>query len=78
MILLIEEAEPYLRVHKKFPDIKHESISLIKDWLKSLRLQTTWKPSDEQMEALKGVQEGVFRLGILESLYQDLKKLREE
>ena len=48
------------------------------DWLKSLRHRNRWKPSDEQMEALKGVQEGVFRLGILESLYNDLKKLRNE
>ena len=47
------------------------------NFLKSLRPQNKWKPSDEQMEALKGVQEGVFRLGILESLYQDLKKLKE-
>jgi len=48
------------------------------NWLKSLRHQKQWKPSGEQMEALKGVQEGVFRLGILASLYQDLMKLREE
>jgi len=44
-------------------------------WLKSLRPQNTWKPSDEQMEALKGVQDGVFRLSILQSLYDDLLKL---
>lgn len=48
------------------------------NWLQSLRPQEQWKPSDEQMEALKGVQEGVFRLGILESLYNDLKKLKRE
>ena len=44
----------------------------------SLYPQNRWKPSDEQMEALKDVQGGLFRLGILKSLYQDLKKLRKE
>lgn len=49
------------------------------NWLKSLRPRFTWKPSDEQIEALKGVvQEGVFRFGILESLYNDLMKLKGE
>ena len=48
-------------------------------WLeKQGEQRPAWKPSDEQMEALKGVQEGVFRLGILESLYNDLMKLREK
>ena len=48
------------------------------DWLKSLRPQNNWKPSNEQIEALKDVREGVFRFGILESLYNDLKKLKGE
>jgi hypothetical protein len=47
-------------------------------WLKSIKGRYTWKPSDEQVEALKGVQEGVLRIGILESLYQDLKALKGE
>ena len=33
---------------------EYKSMSIEKrNWLKSLRPQTTWKPSDEQMEALK-------------------------
>ena len=50
------------------------------DWLKSLRPQNTWKPSDEQMIA---IQEAMNIVGILtitgskiNSLYQDLKKLK--
>ena len=54
-------------------------------WLNSIkdRVQSQWKPSDEQMEALlsklpiiKGSGDEVQ--DILESLYQDLEKLREE
>ena len=38
-----------------------------------------WKPSDEQIETLKYACGGNYvDLGILESLYKDLKKLREE
>ena len=53
------------------------------DWLKSLRHQNTWKPSDEQMEALNDINltGGVSYAGQgqeLVNLYQDLKKLREE
>jgi hypothetical protein len=47
-------------------------------WLKSLRPQPHWKPSDEQMEALSDacVEANTFKKGdILESLYNDLKKL---
>lgn len=49
------------------------------DWLKSLRPQNRWKPSDEQMLALKEAEGIVGCLTIigeqLKSLYQDLKKL---
>jgi len=66
----------YLSCREKIiPEVK----SKYTDWFKSLKDRHTWNPSDEQMEALKGVvQEGVFRFGILESLYQDLKKLKGE
>jgi uncharacterized protein len=40
------------------------------DWLKSLRPQPHWKPSEEQLEIL-----GRFNDPVLKSLYQDLKKL---
>ena len=50
-------------------------------WLKSLRLQKQWKPSDEQMEALKEACDEHWEpdgLDPLYTLYQELKKLREE
>ena len=47
-------------------------------WLKSLRPQNRWKPSDEQMERLKGTINSLPHQEVLYSLYQDLKKLREE
>jgi len=49
--------------------------------LKSLRHQTSWKPSKEQMEALlyeiNAWDEGSINGQDLKSLYQDLKKLRK-
>jgi len=52
----------------------------IRNWLnpklKSLRPQSHWKPSDEQMEALSIAMQGVN--DPLFSLYKDLLKLREE
>lgn len=47
------------------------------DWLKSIKDRYTWKPSEEQMETLKFACGGNYvDLGVLESLYQDLKKLK--
>ena len=37
-----------------------------------------WKPSEEQMERLKGTINSLPHQEVLYSLYQDLKKLREE
>lgn len=51
------------------------------NFLKSLRPQPHWKPSDEQMEVLawcKPLFADPKLKGILESLIEDLKKLREE
>ena len=51
------------------------------DWLKSLKQRYTWKPSDEQMKQLGWIVEQNKDNMIgkeLISLYQDLKKLREE
>ena len=49
------------------------------DWLKTLKQRNTWKPSKEQMLALKDAEGVVGSLTIigeqLKSLYQDLKKL---
>ena len=53
------------------------------DWLKSLRPQNTWKPSDEQMDALytyiynpQYFNSPDPRMELVESLYNDLKKLK--
>lgn len=51
------------------------------DWLKSLRPQSTWKPSDKQLIALKEACDEHWEpdgLDPLYTLYQQLKKLREE
>ena len=50
------------------------------NWLKSLKDRYTWKPSDEQMEALSNAGNSFrpFEEGhkVLWSLYNDLKKLK--
>jgi len=49
------------------------------DWLKSLKPQNRWKPSDEQMNNLKqAISAFPYETDYLELLYEDLKKLREE
>ena len=50
----------------------------VESWLKSLRPQSQWKPSDEQMKAFWEVYKGGEEQAALASLYSDLKKLREE
>jgi hypothetical protein len=53
------------------------------DWLESLRPQSHWKPSEEQMRVLDlaircGINRGTTEETTLVSLFNDLKKLREE
>ena len=63
----------------KHPDLIRATPVLAEDtikWLKSLRPQNTWKPSDEQMEYLSAAIEESNENPVLESLYQDLKKLK--
>ena len=52
------------------------------DWLKSLRPQNRWKPSDEQMEALDWQVENTsvssWQYKATKELLEDLKKLKEE
>ena len=55
----------------------------LKERLKSIRHQNTWKPSDEQIKALGiairiGIQLGTWEEEALESLKEQLKKLKEE
>ena len=50
----------------------------LEDKLKSLRPQSQWKPSNEQMENLsRAFNGGTFQTSLLMELYQDLKKLKE-
>lgn len=58
-----------------YQDVK-EHANDIKEWLKSLRPQSTWKPSDMELEVLRlaAEKDGVC----LMKLYEQLKKLREE
>ncbi|MCR4774589.1 MAG: hypothetical protein K5854_09570 [Prevotella sp.] len=50
------------------------------DWLKSLKERYTWKPSDEQMTALRRMKAAIAGEGEiykpLNSLYEDLRKLK--
>ena len=49
------------------------------NWLKSLRPQNHWKPSEEQMGALDDViSSRDIKYDVLSELWKDLKKLREE
>ena len=50
------------------------------DWLKSLRLKTYWRPSEEQMKALSEAVDEHFDIdgGPLWHLYNDLEKLHKE
>ena len=53
------------------------------DWLKSIRSQNRWKPSDEQMKVIDlaircRINRGTREETTLVSLFNDLKKLREE
>ena len=72
-----------LQVKSTENEIKHGTNSHseyyynIKKWLKSFRPQTTWKPTDEQMNALKEACDERWEpdgLDQLYTLYQDLKK----
>ena len=72
---IIEELE---LVKKSLDEVNYEGYDKLIDWLKSLRPQPQWKPSDEQMERLKGTINSLPHQEVLYSLYQDLKKLREE
>ena len=60
--------------------LQHD-LSLYASWLKSLRPQSHWKPSDEQIECLSDAIEHYNSLGYpaskLKELLDDLKKLKE-
>jgi len=55
----------------------------LQEWLKSLRPQSQWKPTDNQMKALNAINVtgGLSYVGQAQeliALYNDLKKLREK
>lgn len=60
--------------------IKKETKDKYVNWFKSLKDRYTWKPSEEQMKALKEAVDEHFDIdgGALWHLYEDLKKLMEE
>ena len=63
------------------PDYDLETYDRFLNWLKSLRPQNRWKPSDEQIKALKDACDEHWEpdgLDSLYTLYQDLKKLKGE
>ena len=66
-----------------FNMLSNKNASEFKDWLKSLRPQPQWKPSDEQMKALEdalGLAKscGEYYAFDLRILYKQLKKLKGE
>ena len=52
----------------------------LKDWLKSLKPQNTWKPSEEQLKSLRWVIEygNTTQTETLKGIYEQLKKLKGE
>ena len=80
---IISDIDKLLALKKKSFIIADKEIN----WLKSLKPQTTWKPSDEQLDALQYVYRncnpplsdelGWDSLRTLELMYQDLKKLKQ-
>lgn len=78
LISLLEDAKPYLEKNNNFPDVK---LSLVKEWLKSLRPQNQWKPSEEQINGIEcAIKTLQYQLNVgdkrLNSLYEQLKKLK--
>lgn len=68
----IAHALSVLLVDPYFDEIKLKHTG----WFSSLKERYTWKPTEEQIETLKCACGGNYvDLGILESLYKDLKKL---
>ena len=58
--------------------VRDDEFKEANSWLKSLRPRPHWKPSEEQMEALKNSAYGTYQNGdgpALRELYEQLKKL---
>lgn len=66
------------RKDKNLPeDTKYPVLDAWIDWLKSIRPQPNWKPSEEQMVALEDILNilHLYKRGAIGELYQQLKKL---
>ena len=50
----------------------------ITDWLKAIKTRCAWKPSNEQINSLRGVINSLPHQQVLFTLYNDLKKLKGE
>lgn len=73
---IIDEIEANKR---SAPDYDIATYDRFLSWLKSLKNRYTWKPSDEQMKALKEASDEHWELygfASLYTLYQDLRKLK--
>jgi hypothetical protein len=67
----------------RFNMLSNKDASEFKDWLKSLRPQSQWKPNIEQMKALEiaircGIQLGTWEEEALKTLKEQLWKLKRE
>ena len=68
--------------YRNSPDVLvRKEIANARNWLKSLRPQNHWKPSDEQMEALYKASKNEYlkadQYDVLSELWNNLKKLKE-
>ena len=85
VIALMSICDEWATRHSYLPK-ENNDIEKIKRWLKSLRPQKQWKPSDEQLYFLHWLATNVLTHGevekkaseVLESLYNNLKKLKGE
>lgn len=80
---ICEDFKRSFRISPASSKIVQKDIDKINNWLKSLKPQNHWKPSDEQIEALNAIsQTGAISYpnqgSLLVSLYRDLKRLRYE
>lgn len=71
-----EDEKNYRMLQKIICDsgITAKMANKLSDWLKSIKERYTWKPSDEQMDALETATSSLQSTA-LESLYNDLEKL---
>ena len=79
ILCICDDFEKSFEISPASTKVIKEDVNKIDNWLKSLKERYTWKPSDEQMKALKEAVDEHFDIdgGALWHLYEDLKKLKE-